>query len=1104
MAHLENSTSNGTSNGTSTPAASYTLQSLPKSNVFTQNLPADSAFPTPSKSHAAPRQDLGPRLVKDAVYTYVRPEPTEDPELLCVSSRALRDLGLHEDVAHTEEFKEVVAGNKILTWDEKENAESGGIYPWAQCYGGYQFGQWASQLGDGRAISLFEATNENTDTRYEIQLKGAGRTPYSRFADGKAVLRSSIREFVVSEYLNAIGIPSTRALALTHCRGSKVFRERMEPGAIVTRFAQSWIRFGTFDLPRMRGDRKILRELADYTAEHVYGGWHVLPSKLPAGDAKETYAQTQTGIQRDTIEGEALEEENRYTRLYRAIIRRNALTVAKWQAHGFMNGVLNTDNTSILGLSIDFGPFAFLDTFDPTYTPNHDDHMLRYSYRNQPTIIWWNLVRLGEALGELMGAGSLVDDPTFVEKGVTEEQADELVKRAEGIIERCGEEYKAVFLAEYKRVMTSRLGLKSQKDSDFDELFSEFLDYLEAYELDFHHAFRKLSTFKLGELESEQGRKDIAGRFFRFNEAPGQETASRARIGKWLEKWVARVKEDWGEGKDEERQAAMLAVNPKFVPRSWVLDELIERVEKKGERDILPAIMKLNLDPFKENWGWDEGEEERFCGDVPKWKGMMQCSCTITATMLPDEILAQLNSEFSCRESQIQQLAALYNAHLPSPTLLVAHGLTATGKSSIIRSYLKASSLPFAVVNSRECITGRHLLERTVASCLDALDEHYDENTDRRPYARTENLSSLAVALGRMLEGRQKFVLVLDGIDAQREAPPTLLPALARFGETIPNLSIILITTLPIPHALHRPGIPHVHFPSYTRSSLLTILAQQPPKIFLTPPSEEQYPDYTPDLAAEDDAWLWGRFLTAVYESLTKHTGRDLVSFRLCATRLWRPFVEPIVQGTFGTRDFSRLMVNRRALFQVEDSVLDKIVAETNLGASAGGPAVPATPSTKRRLRTIAHDLPYYTTHLLIAAYLASYNPSRTDVTYFMKHTDKRKNKRRAPSTNAGVTKSKHRKISRHLLTPSPFSLDRLLAIFRALLVETVPQSADLYTQIATLTSMRLLVKAGGAGSSDALDPGTRWRVNFGWEYARSLGRIVNLEVGEYLVGGVD
>ncbi|KAF2865624.1 hypothetical protein BDV95DRAFT_586190 [Massariosphaeria phaeospora] len=625
MAHLSSTT---TPNGTSddNPKATHTLRSLPKSNVFTSNLPADPAFSTPSVSHSAPRQSLGPRMVKEALYTYVRPETTADPELLCVSKRALRDLGLAEEEAKSDEFKEVVAGNKIITWDESNPDQ--GVYPWSQCYGGYQFGQWAGQLGDGRAISLFETTSSSTGVRYEVQLKGAGRTPYSRFADGRAVLRSSIREFVVSEYLNALGIPTTRALALTLCKGSKVRRETLEPGAIVTRFAQSWVRFGTFDLPRMRGDRTLLRKLADYTAENIYGGWDKLPSKLPFGDVKDTHYRSKTGVSKERIEGEGVDEENRYVRLYRAIIRNNARTVAAWQAYGFMNGVLNTDNTSILGLSIDFGPFAFLDAFDPMYTPNHDDHMLRYSYRNQPTIIWWNLVRLGEALGELLGAGSTVDDDIFVTQGVQKDAEDAVVARAESIISRCGDEYRAVFLAEYTRLMTARLGLRTHKASDFEDLFSEFLDVLEKYELDFHHGFRRLSAFTLADLETEQSRRDAAGRFFRSGDAPRQEDESRERIAKWLENWSWRVVEDWGDDKDAERQAAMRAVNPNFVPRSWILDELIKRVEKQGEREILDKVMDMALSPFEESWGWDEAEEERFCGDVPKHRGLLQCSCS--------------------------------------------------------------------------------------------------------------------------------------------------------------------------------------------------------------------------------------------------------------------------------------------------------------------------------------------------------------------------------------------------------------------------------------------------------------------------------------------
>lgn len=322
----------------------------------------------------------------------------------------------------------------------------------------------------------------------------------------------------------------------------------------------------------------------------------------------------------------------------------------------------------------------------------------------------------------------------------------------------------------------------------------------------------------------------------------------------------------------------------------------------------------------------------------------------------------------------------------------------------------------------------------------------------------------------------------------------------------IPSLALILTTTLPIaPSLRHTSSIPYISFPAYTRPQLLTILAKSPPKVFLTPPSADKAPDYTPDLAAEDDAWLWHRFLGAVYDSLNKHTGRDLISFRATALRLWREFVAPIVKGDFGTRDFSRLMVNRRHLFQGESAVLDRILPETATTTTADA-IKPTTP--RKSIPGIVQNLPFYTTHLLIAAYLASYNPARTDVTYFMKHTDKRKNKRRAPGVAALSTTSKngvkHRRISRHLLTPSPFPLDRLFAIFRALLLDPVPQSADLYTSVATLASLRLLVRTGTGGAADALEVGGRWRVGFGWEFVRGLGRSVGVEVGEFLVGGVD
>jgi uncharacterized protein YdiU (UPF0061 family) len=569
-------------------------------------------------------------MVKNAAFTYVRPESFEKTELVGVSQTALKDLAIDPASVNEEDFRNTVAGNKILTIDGEP--KEGDVYPWAQCYGGYQFGSWAGQLGDGRAISLFETTNPNTGERYEVQLKGAGKTPYSRFADGRAVVRSSIREFVVSEALNALKIPTTRALSLTLAPEARVRRESMEPGAIVARFAQTWLRLGTFDLARSRGDRVLIRQLSDYVAEDVFGGWENLPSKLASTEGKDL-TEPSRGTAKDALEGENEVQENRYTRLYREIVRRNAKMVAHWQAYAFTNGVLNTDNTSVYGLSIDFGPFAFLDNFDPNYTPNHDDHMLRYAYKNQPSIIWWNLIRLGESLGELIGAGNRVDETEFVEQGVHEDWSDELIKRAETLIGQVGDEYRAVFMAEYKRLMTSRLGLKQFKEEDFKELYSELLDTLEALELDFNHTFRRLSYVKVSEIDTDEKRKDVAGRFFHsegLSSLAGNEDDARARIANWLEKYRQRVVEDWSESAEaeEKRFSAMKAVNPKFIPRSWVLDELIERVEKNGEREILDHVMEMALNPFQEEWGWNREEEERFCGDVPRYQRAMQCSCS--------------------------------------------------------------------------------------------------------------------------------------------------------------------------------------------------------------------------------------------------------------------------------------------------------------------------------------------------------------------------------------------------------------------------------------------------------------------------------------------
>lgn len=317
------------------------VRDLPKSWHFTESLPPDSQFPTPGDSHKAPRDQIGPRQVRNALFTWVRPEQQRDPELLGVSPAALRDLGIRASESKSEEFRQFVAGNKLYGWDE-EKLQGG--YPWAQCYGGFQFGQWAGQLGDGRAISLFETKNPETGRQFELQLKGAGLTPYSRFADGKAVLRSSIREFVVSEALNALRIPTTRALSLTLLPHSKVVRETVEPGAIVLRFAESWLRLGNFDILRARQDRDLIRKLATYVAEDVFGGWDTLPARLEDPEKPSESDPPKSGVGEKELQGPNDAAENRFSRLYREIARRSARVVAAWQAYGFMNGVLVRNN----------------------------------------------------------------------------------------------------------------------------------------------------------------------------------------------------------------------------------------------------------------------------------------------------------------------------------------------------------------------------------------------------------------------------------------------------------------------------------------------------------------------------------------------------------------------------------------------------------------------------------------------------------------------------------------------------------------------------------------------------------------------------------------
>ena len=327
------------------------MHALRFDNTFVHDLPGDP--------------ESGPRLrqVHGALYSRIEPSPVTAPRLIAHSAEVATLLGIDATDIGSPEFANVFGGNALLD----------GMQPYAANYGGHQFGQWAGQLGDGRAITLGESINA-AGKRWELQLKGAGPTPYSRSADGRAVLRSSIREFLCSEAMHHLGVPTTRALSLV-ATGESVVRDmfydghpKSEPGAIVCRVAPSFIRFGNFELPASRGDIALLRQLIDFTIRRDF------PQLEGAGEAL-------------------------YGDWFAQVCERTARMVAHWMRVGFVHGVMNTDNMSILELTIDYGPYGWIDNYDPDWTPNTTDAQgRRYRFGQQPQIAFWNLTRLANAL----------------------------------------------------------------------------------------------------------------------------------------------------------------------------------------------------------------------------------------------------------------------------------------------------------------------------------------------------------------------------------------------------------------------------------------------------------------------------------------------------------------------------------------------------------------------------------------------------------------------------------------------------------------------------------------------------------------------------------
>lgn len=566
-------------------------------------------------------------------FSFGAPEKRVHYKPMIQSKKALEDLNLVSD----EKLTNLCQGSEIY-FDESRH-----IFPYSLSYAGFQFGQFAGQLGDGRVHNLFEIKDKNAQYQ-TIQLKGSGLTPYSRFADGKAVLRSSIREFVISESLHAIGIPSSRALQISSLPKTRAKRSYFEPCAVITRFAPSWIRIGNFDLFRWKKDDKGLLKLADYCIDEVFDGLKAEKNLVSLNSFKTNFFEgTSTMINNSEEHSKKLTDDvmTKYDLLFRKIAKLNAEGVAYWQAYGFCNGVLNTDNTSILGLSIDFGPFGFMDKFDPDYTPNHDDVNGRYSFSNQPSVIWWNLIKLAEALVIPLGVGKklLPKLPVTERKDWTEEEVNKISERATAIINLTGLEYEYRFTVKYADLMAKRLVYDLEIPAELTEenlssigdkvkcftmdVIEPMLKILQVTGVDYNGFFLALQNYNgpfLNDKEPHGLDKDLLRVFFneeqilkitKYHEDHAENDSGETR--KLLE--VSKTLKNWA--KDflqlapsfQNRVQVAQKVNPLFIPRNYILEYVAdqyteEQREKLNDPDAeldnqsLEKLLLMSTNPY--------------------------------------------------------------------------------------------------------------------------------------------------------------------------------------------------------------------------------------------------------------------------------------------------------------------------------------------------------------------------------------------------------------------------------------------------------------------------------------------------------------------------
>lgn len=528
-----------------TQANDNPLDALHFDNRFVHELPGD------------PEADNYRRQVYQSCYSRVLPKTVKAPHLVAYSKEMAEQLNLPEAACQSEVFCQVFAGNRLLD----------GMEPYAMNYGGQQFGHWAGQLGDGRAINLGEVVNRQ-GRRWTLQLKGAGPTPYSRSADGLAVLRSSIREFLCSEAMHHLGVPTTRALSVI-LTGEHVVRDmfydgnpQLEPGAVVCRVAPSFIRFGNFQLFTARDDLETLKQLVDFTIKTDFP--HLgQPNKAV------------------------------YLQWFAEVCRSTAEMIVHWQRVGFVHGVMNTDNMSILGLTIDYGPYGWLENYDPDWTPNTTDAQgRRYRFGNQPKIAYWNLVQLANALYPL-------------------------ILKAEPLQEALTA-FTNTFEQAWQRTLADKLGLTAFDPAGDETLAADLATLLQAAETDMTLFYRGLSAIEA---------TDTVAAFQTHIEACSYAPLSVETQGlaeAWFNNYQTRLRRD--KRPQNERQQAMDAVNPLYVLRNYLAQQAIDLAEQGDFSDVW-ELLEVLRQPYTEQAG-----KQRFAEKRPDWAkqragcSMLSCS----------------------------------------------------------------------------------------------------------------------------------------------------------------------------------------------------------------------------------------------------------------------------------------------------------------------------------------------------------------------------------------------------------------------------------------------------------------------------------------------